>query len=59
MGLKNDVPFLLENRMKELGGNYQKKENWAKFSVKDGNLITGQNPASSKLVAEDIINTFS
>ena len=45
--------------MKELGGNYQKKENWAKFSVKDGNLITGQNPASSKLVAEDIINTFS
>tara|TARA_B100000212_G_scaffold125946_1_gene94439 strand:- start:497 stop:1183 length:687 start_codon:yes stop_codon:yes gene_type:complete len=59
VGLKNDVPFLLENRMKELGGNYQKKENWAKFSVKDGNLITGQNPASSKLVAEDIINTFS
>lgn len=46
------VPFLVEDMLQANGGQYSKKEDWAEYAVKDGNLITGQNPASSKLVAE-------
>ncbi|MBC75942.1 MAG: type 1 glutamine amidotransferase domain-containing protein [Halobacteriovoraceae bacterium] len=58
VGLKDDMPYLLENRLKDLGGNYQKKGNWKEFTIKDGNLITGQNPASSKKVAQNIIESL-
>ena len=50
------VPFLVEDMLQENGGQYSKKEDWAEYVVKDGNLITGQNPASSKLVAETLYN---
>lgn len=46
------VPFLLEDMLKEKGGKYTKGDNWAVHVVRDGNLITGQNPASSKEAAE-------
>lgn len=35
------VPFLLEDRMKALGGKYEKKGDWNDFSIVDGRLITG------------------
>lgn len=35
------VPFLLEDRMKALGGKYEKKGDWSDFSIVDGRLITG------------------
>lgn len=35
------VPFLLETRMRELGGKFQKAPNWLVFAVRDGQLITG------------------
>ena len=50
--LTNVVPFLLEDMLKENGGLYSQKENWSVHVVEDGNLITGQNPASSELAAE-------
>ena len=46
------VPFLLEDELKRLGGNYKKGKDWGSFSVVDGLLVTGQNPVSSKEVAE-------
>ncbi len=49
------VPFLLETRMRELGGKFQKAPNWQVFAVRDGQLITGQNPNSSALVAQYIL----
>jgi putative intracellular protease/amidase len=49
--LTNVVPFLVENMLKENGGIYSKKEDWSPYAVQDGELITGQNPASSELVA--------
>ena len=52
VGLVDVVPFLVEDMLQENGGQYSKKEDWAEYAIKDGNLITGQNPASSKLVAE-------
>jgi len=50
--LTSIVPFLVENMLTENGGIYSKKEDWAAYAIQDGNLITGQNPASSELVAE-------
>jgi putative intracellular protease/amidase len=46
------VPFLVEDMLKENGGLYSKAANWNVNVVEDGNLITGQNPASSELAAE-------
>jgi len=50
--LTDVVPFLLENMLKENGANFSKADNWSVNVVQDGNLITGQNPASSKMAAE-------
>lgn len=50
------VPFLLEDRLKELGGEYSKGEAlWGAYAVSDERLITGQNPGSSKEVASLMI----
>jgi putative intracellular protease/amidase len=53
--LTNVVPFLVEDMLQENGGIYSKKEDWAAYAVQEGNLITGQNPASSELVAEKLL----
>jgi putative intracellular protease/amidase len=53
--LTDIVPFLLEDELKARGGDYQKVADWTPFVVQDGLLITGQNPASSALVAETLI----
>lgn len=50
--LENIVPFPLESRLVELGGRYERGPNWAPFAVRDGRLVTGQNPASSALAAK-------
>ena len=54
-GLMDVVPFHLETRMRELGGVFESGHNWAPYAVRDGNLITGQNPASSALVAQHVV----
>jgi putative intracellular protease/amidase len=56
VGLTKVVPFLLEDALKQNGATYSKAENWQPYAVEDGLLITGQNPASSKLVAQKILN---
>ncbi|RZQ55753.1 type 1 glutamine amidotransferase domain-containing protein [Pseudidiomarina tainanensis] len=55
VGLTEVVPFLLEDKLKELGGLYEKVDDWKPYAVVDGNLITGQNPASSETVAEALL----
>ena len=55
VGLTKAVPFLLEDELKSKGGMYSKKDDWASYVVTDGLLITGQNPASSKEVAEKLL----
>lgn len=49
------VPFLLEDALKDKGALYSSKDNWVSYIVKDGMLITGQNPASSKAAAEALL----
>ena len=55
VGLTEVVPFLLEDELKNEGGEYSKKEDWASYVVQDGLLITGQNPGSSEAVAERLL----
>jgi putative intracellular protease/amidase len=49
------VPFMLEDELKKKGGIYSKKDDWTSYVVKDGLLITGQNPASSGAVAKELL----
>ena len=49
------MPFLLEDEMKKRGADYKNTADWTPFSVQDGLMITGQNPASSELVAEKLL----
>ena len=56
--LTDVVPFLVEDMLKENGGIYSKGDDWSVHVVADGNLITGQNPASSELVAETLLKVI-
>jgi putative intracellular protease/amidase len=47
VGLTKVVPFLVEDELMRLGAVFEKVRNWQPFSVVDGRLVTGQNPASS------------
>jgi putative intracellular protease/amidase len=48
----------LEDELKSKGGIYSKKDNWASYVVKDGMLITGQNPASSEAAAQALLEVL-
>ncbi len=49
--LTDIVPFLVEDMLKSNGGIYSKEADWSPYAVEDSLIITGQNPASSELVA--------
>lgn len=49
------VPFLVEDELKRLGAIFEKVPNWQPFSIVDGLLITGQNPASSESAANALL----
>lgn len=50
--LDQQVPFLLESRLRKLGAHFEKIANFIPFAIEDGRLITGQNPASAALTAD-------
>lgn len=53
MQLEKEMPFLLESKLSSLGAKYAKAPAlWQSFTVTDGKLVTGQNPASSRATAE-------
>jgi len=52
------VPFLLEDELLNRGADFQKVADWNAFSVQDGLLISGQNPASSELTAQKLLTTL-
>jgi putative intracellular protease/amidase len=56
--LDRHMPFLLESKLREKGANFVCGEKWTDFSVRDGNLVTGQNPQSSKSTAEKVIEAI-
>lgn len=52
---KADVPFLLETALTNQGAIFHKTGPWEAFSIADGKLVTGQNPASAKGVGEKMV----
>lgn len=59
VGLTDVVPMLVENQLIEKGGKYSKAENFTSYMRVDGNLITGQNPASSEPVALAVLQLLN
>jgi putative cofactor-binding repeat protein len=59
VGLTEVVPFLVEDTLKANGGRYSRAEDWASHAVVDGNLITGQNPASSEATAKALLEVLA
>jgi putative intracellular protease/amidase len=53
------VPFLVEDELKRLGAIFEKVRNWQPFSVVDGRLVTGQNPASSTTGAQALLKVLA
>lgn len=59
VGLTDVVPFLLEDELKRLGGEYSKGGTFKPYVVTDGLLITGQNPPSSEPAAEALLKALT
>ena len=59
VGLTKVVPFLVEDELMSLGATFSKVKNWGVHTVTDGQLITGQNPASSGPAAKVLIETLN
>jgi putative intracellular protease/amidase len=59
VGLTSVVPFRVEDELRRLGGLYEKAADWQSFAITDGRLITGQNPASSKAVADALVASLA
>jgi putative intracellular protease/amidase len=57
--LTDVVPFLVEDMLKENGGKFSKAGDWQPYAVSDGNLVTGQNPASSEAAAKTFVEQLA
>lgn len=53
--LDNVVPYALETRLREQGARYAAGKDFGSHVVVDGNLITGQNPASAGAMAHAVL----
>lgn len=56
---RNNYPFLLEDKIKKLGGHYSSMPKGMTHVVVDERLITGQNPASAIPMTKQLIITLS
>ncbi|MGE6608329.1 type 1 glutamine amidotransferase domain-containing protein [Halomonas sp. NPDC076908] len=59
VGLTQVVPFLVEDMLKDHGGQYTKGDDWSSHVEVDGLLITGQNPGSSEATAQALLKLLS
>ena len=59
VGLTSVVPFLIEGEFERLGAHYEKGADWHPHVVRDGRLVTGQNPASSQSAAKALLALLS
>jgi putative intracellular protease/amidase len=58
-GTADRAPWLVETVLKARGANVQQAaEAWGENVVVDGNLISGQNPGSSKALAEKVVEVL-
>jgi putative intracellular protease/amidase len=59
IGLTGVVPFSVENMLVSNGAIFSRVDDWQSGVVTDGNLITGQNPASSVAVARAVVTLLA
>lgn len=59
VGLTAVVPFLVEDELKKAGGLFERTDDWGEYAVVDGHLVTGQNPASSTVAAEELLKLLN
>ncbi|WP_275467024.1 type 1 glutamine amidotransferase domain-containing protein [Streptomyces noursei] len=59
VGFAKDAKWLLEDELKKLPTNYSRGPAWESYLVSDGNLHTGQNPASSGPLAQEVLKVLS
>ena len=55
VGLTKIVPYLVEDELKRMGGEYSKEADWKSYVIDDGHLVTGQNPGSSAATAQMLL----
>ncbi|WP_406704752.1 type 1 glutamine amidotransferase domain-containing protein [Sodalis sp.] len=53
------VPFLVEDELRRLGGQFERTDDWQSYSVTNGHLVTGQNPASSTAIAQNLLKILN
>jgi putative intracellular protease/amidase len=58
VGLASKAKWLMEDEVKKLGVEFSHGPNWAPYTVVDGNLYTGQNPASAGPVAKELLKVL-
>ncbi|GIE34031.1 dihydroxyacetone kinase [Actinoplanes italicus] len=56
LGLVGVMPFLLEDELIKRGARHAKSPNYVAHTENDQRVITGQNPASAALVAEQVVS---
>lgn len=54
-GLAFVVPLLIEDSLISAGALYSKGEDYSSYVMTDGNIISGQNPASAEAVAKETL----
>lgn len=57
-GTADNAPWLLADQLRKRGAAFEQGPNWAAFIVRDRNLLTGQNPASSAMLAKAVIEAL-
>ena len=56
VGLSDVVPFRVEDMLTDNGGQFTRGKDWASHVAIAGNLVTGQNPASSAAAARMLLS---
>lgn len=59
VSLTSKVPFLIETKFKEQGAKFEAGDDWKSNICIDGNLYTGQNPASSEELAKAVAKALA
>lgn len=55
LGTADNAPWLLADTLRKSGARYEKGKNWAPYVVKDRNLLSGQNPASTAPLVDAVL----
>ncbi|EGQ3565695.1 type 1 glutamine amidotransferase domain-containing protein [Staphylococcus pseudintermedius] len=53
------MPYLLEDELVHVGAQFKKEADWQSYAVIDGRIVTGQNPQSGHVVAENVLKLLT